>query len=1192
MAGPTKGKSAKLSLEDRFEFIGDAVAAGNRAALRSALFEVNDKVTGVERSLKLWRKTGTSVDDDLRQLWLHEMRQVQRVMSYTGARDVIVDVLEFVEDDDDFGVVLERVGQPLSERRKRVSRQHWLRNLGGPRPRTLFWRNVRRLVNALGIIHAQGLVHGRITADVVMTEGADEPDFQLGGFEWSLWLSADLAGRTHAKIGPAASVNRAESYSFAEDWRALGILAADCLDSVVKPSGDVQPSGRGESSIVLNVSERVLLRRLVAPARMDQLDADSIGRSIDDLIASVARSVSTRAGTFIMTFDRLSKLGEAVYDATDGEIPIDEYRRQLDWVRADLDGGATLLVPKTFDPATSWLKLVTNSMIYKIRAFRDEGSAVWDVAVCQAVEGRTGIFSLGDNDEHAFLQPVMIAGNSREAQELRGRLGPDALDWSALAGPAQDAGTLGEVDTIRRALTLVQTIEAVVKALEVYPVEILDTGRRDGRRFALVRAEPNNERDRIAKRIGLSETASALKRLFEEEHRDAEAKWRISQAASLGATRMSDVVASFIDVVDHKGRRSYQFEIDEALSDSGPYFLRTERDTGTEQVIGRRLRNIKALNTRVDLAEMLADPWRVRRSSRESLSDADRKDEAFHDLDKPKQDALAGLWSTLPSFFVVGPPGVGKTKLATEVVRRRFVADRSTRMLVSAQGHDALDNLQKKIKETLDESGLSDVLIVRSATSSERRPTSDEDMSLAGLDYLDRLSRSALARDAPGPTRARINSLRESASRLGTAKGTVDRDQRSGLGAVSNLILDAANIVISTANSLDIERLVEAREQFDWVIVEEAAKATGPELIGPLMLSGRRLLIGDHHQLPPFEADRLVKILSDHSLVREALAMVTQLVGPLLRDGELDELDTIAANSGSLQDAAHMGLRLLEPFRTFAEEDERRQLANPGHRPIAATLTEQRRMDPAIAEVVSKAFYSGRLTTEAKRANAAETEEPPILQLGALPKSPVVVINFPHVSATGQGDGVERGRPRWHNPSEVSAVIDVLRHLRPRDPQKPPSLAILSPYKAQVDKLHERVAVARTRELQHLDQFASVRSNGAFVGTVDSFQGSEADVVILSLVRNNPRTGGGALGFLRDRRRMNVALSRAKSQLIIVGSLAFLREAVRGVNPDAESHDLSFLAAIADAIDGLAQRQRKGIPLATLIAPTLLGTRP
>jgi superfamily I DNA and/or RNA helicase len=195
------------------------------------------------------------------------------------------------------------------------------------------------------------------------------------------------------------------------------------------------------------------------------------------------------------------------------------------------------------------------------------------------------------------------------------------------------------------------------------------------------------------------------------------------------------------------------------------------------------------------------------------------------------------------------------------------------------------------------------------------------------------------------------------------------------------------------------------------------------------------------------------------------------------------------------------------------------------------------------------------------------------------------------VSSTGQEAGVERGRPRWHNPAEVSSVVDVLRHLRPRGVGRLPSLAILAPYKAQVDKLHERIASARACELDHLDQFAPVRSNGAFVGTVDSFQGSEADVVVLSLVRNNPRTGGGALGFLRDRRRMNVALSRAKFQLIVVGSLAFLREAVRGVNPDLETHDLSFLTAMVNAIDGLAMRKRGDIPLAGLVAPSALSVR-
>jgi hypothetical protein len=122
------------------------------------------------------------------------------------------------------------------------------------------------------------------------------------------------------------------------------------------------------------------------------------------------------------------------------------------------------------------------------------------------------------------------------------------------------------------------------------------------------------------------------------------------------------------------------------------------------------------------------------------------------------------------------------------------------------------------------------------------------------------------------------------------------------------------------------------------------------------MLSGRRLLIGDHYQLPPFEADRLVKILSDHSLVVEALGLAEQLVGPLMREGELDELEPLKADHIALREIAGTALRVLEPFRAVVEEDERRAASNPNHRSLAATLTEQRRMDPAIAEIVSKAF--------------------------------------------------------------------------------------------------------------------------------------------------------------------------------------------------------------------------------------------
>tara|TARA_R100000365_G_C2748676_1_gene81189 strand:+ start:1494 stop:3026 length:1533 start_codon:yes stop_codon:yes gene_type:complete len=508
--GVKRTKKKKISLDDRFDFVGDGVAAGDRDALLPTLFEVEDRASGAARTLKLWRKTGEAVDDDLRQLWLHETRQVQRVMSYSGARDVIVDVLEFVEDDDDFGVVLNRVGQPLSDRRRRVPRQHWLRNLGAPRPRTLFWRNMKRIVTALGIIHAQGLVHGRLSASSIMTEGADEPDFQLTGFEWSLWLTADTDDRSHAKIGTVAALHRTECYSFAEDWRQLGLLAAECLGAEVRSSGEIQTRGDLEAPLELHVPERVLLKRLISPARMDQLDAASIGRAIDDLIPSVSRATSAHAGAFILTFDQQSGLGEAVYDATGGEIAIDEYRRQLDWVQADIDGGATLLVPRQFDPASTWLKLVTDNMIYRLRAFRDEGAVVWDIGVCQAIAVRHEIFSLGDAEEHALAQSVMVTANAREAKETRGRLGPEALDWSAFSESGQDVSIQDESAAIRRGLLLVQVVEAVVKALDVYPIEILDKGRQDGRRYIVLRAEPGNDRDRTAKRIGIRPRAFAI----------------------------------------------------------------------------------------------------------------------------------------------------------------------------------------------------------------------------------------------------------------------------------------------------------------------------------------------------------------------------------------------------------------------------------------------------------------------------------------------------------------------------------------------------------------------------------------------------------------------------------------------------------------------------------------------------------
>ena len=89
-------------------------------------------------------------------------------------------------------------------------------------------------------------------------------------------------------------------------------------------------------------------------------------------------------------------------------------------------------------------------------------------------------------------------------------------------------------------------------------------------------------------------------------------------------------------------------------------------------------------------------------------------------------------------------------------------------------------------------------------------------------------------------------------------------------------------------------------------------------------------------------------------------------------------------------------------------------------------------------------------------------------------------------------------------------------------------VGIISPYRAQVQLLRRMI---KKRE------FFKPYRHLISVNTVDGFQGQERDVIILSLVRSNDE---GQIGFLRDLRRMNVAITRARMKLIILGSVGTL----------------------------------------------------
>jgi superfamily I DNA and/or RNA helicase len=276
------------------------------------------------------------------------------------------------------------------------------------------------------------------------------------------------------------------------------------------------------------------------------------------------------------------------------------------------------------------------------------------------------------------------------------------------------------------------------------------------------------------------------------------------------------------------------------------------------------------------------------------------------------------------------------------------------------------------------------------------------------------------------------------------------------------------------------------------------------------------------------------------------------------RDPGLEDLfDDIEADMQDFGRLCSDTLSKLTMFESMVEAEFERKSRTP-LRPIARRLEEQYRMHPAITMIVSECFYDGKLSTNTKKAAEYRQGAAPLTSIAStvLPETPIVFVDMPFGRAVRGYRGGERSPP-WSNPNEVKASIQALSQIRARDGEKP-SLAVLSPYREQVRWLREGIN-AKSGLLSHLSHFNPAVGDGEFCGTVDSFQGDQADVVLVSLVRNNGHgTPAKALGLLWDNRRMNVLLSRAKWRMIIVGSLAFYRNVadLSAALPEAE---LGFL---------------------------------
>lgn len=126
-------------------------------------------------------------------------------------------------------------------------------------------------------------------------------------------------------------------------------------------------------------------------------------------------------------------------------------------------------------------------------------------------------------------------------------------------------------------------------------------------------------------------------------------------------------------------------------------------------------------------------------------------------------------------------------------------------------------------------------------------------------------------------------------------------------------------------------------------------------------------------------------------------------------------------------------------------------------------------------------------------------------------------------------------------------------------------IGIIAPYAAQISLLTRLLntdAAYRTRFTETLGSYRAMQLSNIEIKTVDGFEGREKEIIIFSTVRNN---AGGYIGFLADRRRLNVGLTRAKRGLFVVGSISTLKAGKMSQHKNGEGQIIARVGKGAEA---------------------------
>ncbi|MBJ8347612.1 serine/threonine-protein kinase [Antrihabitans sp. YC2-6] len=544
------------------------------------------------------------------------------------------------------------------------------------------------------------------------------------------------------------------------------------------------------------------------------------------------------------------------------------------------------------------------------------------------------------------------------------------------------------------------------------------------------------------------------------------------------------------------------------------------------------------------------------------------------DLDESKRNAVAAALGTSDFLVIEGPPGTGKTSFITELVAQTIIENPEAKILIVSQTHVAVDNALERLVSA----GLKNII----------RLSKPEDPKVAASVQhliLDR-QMAEWAKGVEQKAEARIASLaveqgmplRHLRAALALQKLAVVLGDLQHIEARQRRGLDPDTLRSETVNGLEQlrdreemqDRLELLRSQSRELLVEaiqyagddlpinEDIDREGAQIAVELLLGtgdySKRLLA-----LVALQGEWLQRVATDQNLVNAFLDTGSVLAGTCVgflghravKDLEfdlciLDEASKATATEALvplarakkwvlvgdvcqlppldeelLRNRTIMGRYSLD--EEFVKETLFERFVEKTSTSVRHLLREQYRMIRPIGDLISTTFYDGALVSPKK------DSVPGIDRLG----KPVLWIStsglgrdrFEGASSPGVTSHLNRTESKlcMQRLTTIDRAIEK-GLVNPRDRRL--SVLLIAPYLLQMEELERHLSYV---DLTHLD---------VTVQSVDAVQGREADLTVFSITRSNVK---GELGFLRQQywRRINVALSRARYGLTLIGDLEF-----------------------------------------------------